>query len=247
VVQAHQRREAAPINPYHFIEALFAHLGDDDVVVTGNGAACVMAFQAGRLRQGQRMLSNSGSASMGYDLPASLGVAVALREKRASPLAARRPPRVVCLAGDGSLQMNIQELQTLVTHRWPVKLFVLDNGGYLSIRSTQLNFFEGFIGESGASGVGFPDWVAVGEAYGVQSVRLEQPWAMSEEIASALASPGPSLVHVVLDPKQGFEPRVRSRPRPDGTIESPALDDLYPFLSPEELAENRLPVERQST
>jgi len=245
VVLARHRTASPPINPYHFVETLFDHVGDHDVVATGNGAACVMAFQAGRLREGQRLFSNSGAASMGYDLPAALGAAVALaesavRESAADPESLSRPPRVICLAGDGSLQMNAQELQTLATHRWPVKIFVLDNGGYLSIRSSQLNFFEGLIGESPASGVEFPDWVALAEAYGLDAVRIEHPAAMAEEIAAALVSPGPCLVHVIVDPDQGFEPRVKSRELPDGRIESPALDDLFPFLSRDELAQNRV-------
>src|SRR5262249_46502831 len=129
VVQERQRIGPA-INPYHFVEHLFAELEEDDVVVCGHATACIVPFQAGRLKRGQRMFSNSGSASMGYDLPAALGAAVA-----------RGGRRVVCLAGDGSVQLNIQELQTLVHHRMPVKIFVINNGGYLSIRSTQSNFF----------------------------------------------------------------------------------------------------------
>jgi acetolactate synthase I/II/III large subunit len=246
VVLARHRTARPPINPYHFIEILFAQLGDHDVVVTGNGAACVMAFQAGRLREGQRLFSNSGAASMGYDLPAALGAAVALAEAASVGAASRAADsgrsgsRVVCLAGDGSLQMNVQELQTLATHGWPVKVFVLDNGGYLSIRSSQLNFFDGLIGESPASGLGFPDWVALAEAFGLEAVRLENPHFLTEEIATVLSSSGPCLVHVVVDPEQGFEPRTRSRPMPDGTIESPALDDMFPFLPPEELSQNRV-------
>lgn len=135
--------------------------------------------------------------------------------------------------------MNVQELQTLVTAGWPVRVFVLDNGGYLSIRSTQTTFFDGLIGESSKTGVQLPDYVAVAEAYGVPAVRLTDPAMLAETIGAVLAAEGPCLCHVVVDPAQGFEPRVRSRQRPDGTIESPALDDLYPFLEREELAENR--------
>ena len=246
VVQVRHRTSVPPINPYHFLEILFAHLASRDVVVTGNGAACVMTFQTARLAEGQRLFSNSGSASMGYDLPAALGAAAALAEVpgegagRGDAVARGRQPRVVCLAGDGSLQMNVQELQTLATARWQVKLFVLDNGGYLSIRTTQNNFFGGRIGEGPSTGVEFPDWVALAHAYGIDAVRIEHPGAMSEEIVAALATPGPCLAHVVLDPEQGFEPRVKSRELPDGTIESPALDDLYPFLSRDELAANRV-------
>jgi len=239
VVQEHQRSSAPPINPYHFMEELFGRLGAHDVVVTGNGAACVMAFQTARLCDGQRLFSNSGAASMGYDLPAALGAAAAAAEMHGTALAADRPA-IVCLAGDGSLQMNIQELQTLVQTSWPVKIFVLDNGGYLSIRSTQRAFFDGLIGESPASGLQLPDYVAVAGAYGLPAVRLSHPAAIAETIGAVLAGDGPCLCQVVVDPRQGFEPRVRSRQRRDGTIESPALDDLYPFLDSQELAENRI-------
>jgi acetolactate synthase I/II/III large subunit len=243
VAQGHERA-APPIDPYQFVDVLFRLAGSEDVVVTGNGAACVMTFQAANLKAGQRLFSNSGSASMGYDLPAALGAAVALAERtgesgRADGAGGGRP-QVICLAGDGSIQMNIQELQTLATHRWPVKVFVIDNGGYLSIRSSQDNFFEGRIGESPDSGVGLPDWVAVAEAYGIDAVRVTHPRDMVDEIAAALAAEGPRVVHVVVDPDQGFEPRVKSRQLPDGRIESPALDDLFPFLPPEEAAANRL-------
>ena len=118
VVVSRHRDAATPISPYYFIEQLFHHLADDEVVVCGNAAACIVPYQAGRLRAGQRLISNSGSASMGYDLPAALGAAVANGGKR-----------VICIAGDGSIQFNMQELQTIVHHRLPVKIFVLDNGG----------------------------------------------------------------------------------------------------------------------
>ncbi|MGD0998004.1 MAG: thiamine pyrophosphate-binding protein [Thermoleophilia bacterium] len=239
MVREHQRTTAPPINPYHFMEELFGRIGAHDVVVTGNGAACVMAFQAARLGGGQRLFSNSGAASMGYDLPAALGAAAAVVEEYGESAVDERP-KVVCLAGDGSLQMNVQEMQTLATTCWPVKIFVLDNGGYLSIRSTQRAFFDGRIGESRASGLELPDYVAVAAAYGLPALRLTDPATLAETIGAVLAGDGPCLCQVVVDPEQGFEPRVRSRQRPDGAIESPALDDLYPFLEREELAENRI-------
>ena len=112
-----QRSTSGGINPYFFVETLFDLLVEEDVVVCGNATATIVPYQAATLKRGQRLISNSGSASMGYDLPAAIGAAVA-----------RGGGRVVCLAGDGSLQMNLQELQTVVHHRLPVKLFVLDNG-----------------------------------------------------------------------------------------------------------------------
>jgi acetolactate synthase-1/2/3 large subunit len=226
-VRPDQRTTRSPINPYHFVERLFEHLADDDVIVCGNSSATIVPFQAGRIRRGQRMFSNSGSASMGYDLPAAVGAAVA-----------RQGRRVICLAGDGSLQLNIQELQTIRHHDLPVKLFVLDNGGYLSIRSSQHNFFGATIGSGPDDGVSFPDYTAVAAAYGIPGTRLIEPAVLDEAIEQTLGADGPFVCQVELDPAQEFEPRIKSRAMPDGTIVSPALEDMYPFLDRDELARN---------
>jgi acetolactate synthase-1/2/3 large subunit len=231
VVQDRQRQPGPPLNPYHFMEELSAMLAEDDSVICGNASACVVPFQVMKIQKGQRLISNSGSASMGYDLPAAIGAAIA-----------RGGKRVICIAGDGSLQMNIQELQTVVHHRLPIKIFVLNNGGYLSIRSTQKNFFGRLTGESAASGVTFPDFVKVACAYGIPSVRVDRV-ADLPLVREALAQPGPSLVDVVLDPEQEFEPRSRAKQLPDGKIVSPPLEDMYPFLGAEELAANTIEVE----
>ena len=228
VVQPKHRTVCSHVNPYYFIEQLFERLADDDVVVCGNAAACIVPYQAARLKAGQRLISNSGAASMGYDLPAAIGAAVA-----------REGKRVVCLAGDGSIQLNIQELQTLAHHKLPVKIFVLDNGGYLSIRQTQSNFFGQLVGESPASGISFPNMSRIAEAYGLPAVRIESPRQFGA-IAAALNAPGPALCHVILDPAQEFEPRLKSRQLPDGKMVSPNLEDMYPFLPPEELEANLL-------
>jgi acetolactate synthase-1/2/3 large subunit len=229
VVQEQQRTAASPINPYHFMEQLSDMLVEDDVVICGDATACIVSFQVMKIRKGQRLISNSGSASMGYDLPAAVGAAVA-----------RNGGRVVCLAGDGSLQLNIQELQTVKHHQLPVKLFVLNNGGYLSIRTTQFNFFSGRLtGSTPDSGVSFPDFVKVGCAYGIPSMRIDRATDMSR-VKLALEQPGPALIEVMLDPKQEFEPRIKSKQLPDGTIVTPPLEDMYPFLDADELAENTI-------
>ena len=228
VIQTRQRVSGPPMNPYDFIDRLFHMLGGDDAVVCGNATACIVPYQAAQLKKGQRLISNSGSASMGYDLPAAIGVAVA------------KGGRTICIAGDGSLQMNVQELQTLVGYNLPVKLFVLNNGGYLSIRQTQTGFFQGRrIGEGPGSGVTFPSMVKVGAAYGIPSFTIEKV-ADLETIQRELDKPGPALFDVHLDQAQEFEPRLRSRILPDGKILTPNLEDMYPFLSPEELASNML-------
>ena len=214
------------INPYHFMHGLFKELADDDIVICANATATIVAFQVAELKAGQRLISNSGAASMGYDLPAAIGAAVA-----------RNGKRVICLAGDGSLQMNIQELQTLAHHRWPIKLFVLNNNGYLSIRQTQSAFFGLAVGESPVSGVSFPDFLKVAEAYGLPSRRIDQP-DFAKDIRCALATPGPEVCTVTLDPSQGFEPKLSSRKLPDGRMISSPLEDMFPFLDRDELRSN---------
>jgi acetolactate synthase-1/2/3 large subunit len=228
VVPPAHRAPGRLLSPYYFIESLFEALADDDVVVCGNAAACIVPYQAARLKAGQRLISNSGAASMGYDLPAAIGAAVA-----------RPGKRVICLAGDGSIQLNIQELQTIAHHRLPVKIFVLNNGGYLSIRQTQSNFFGRLVGESPASGVSFPDMVKLAGAYGIPSSRIDSPGQFSR-LAQILEEPGPALCDVRLDPAQEFEPRLKSRQLPDGRLVSPNLEDMYPFLPAEELQANLL-------
>lgn len=228
VVQLRQRVDGPPLNPYDFIDRLFALLGPNDAVVCGNATACIVPFQTAKLKKGQRLISNSGSASMGHDLPAAIGVTIA------------RKARTICLAGDGSLQMNIQELQTVVGNYLPLKIFVLNNGGYLSIRQTQTGFFGGRrIGESPASGVTFPNMARIAAAYGIPSFTIDKIADLAI-VERGLAAEGPTLFDVHLDPAQEFEPRLRSRALPDGTIVTPELDDMYPFLPPEELAANRI-------
>jgi acetolactate synthase-1/2/3 large subunit len=228
VLPHHRQPKGERANPYHFVERLFDQLNNDDVIVCGNGTANVVAFQAANLKQGQRLIANTGDASMGYDLPASIGTAVA-----------RNGKRVICLAGDGSLQLNIQELQTVFHHQLPIKLFVLNNGGYLSIRLSQANMFKRLTGESAKSGVSFPDIVKVAEAFGIPAMRIGYD-QLESGIQSTLQMPGPVVCDVLLDPDQPFEPRVSARQLPDGKIVSSNLEDMTPFLNEKELAENML-------
>jgi acetolactate synthase I/II/III large subunit len=225
-VQDHQRSPGPPLNPYYFIEQLSARLADDDVIVCGNATACIVPFQTLRLSRNQRLISNSGSASMGYDLPAAIGAAFA-----------RPGKRVICLAGDGSMQMNIQELQTVVHHQLPLKIFVLNNSGYLSMRTTQSGFFGRLTGESAATGASLPDMVKVACAYGIPSIRIDRQ-SQLEQVNRALAAEGPALIDVLLDPTQEFEPRSKAKQLQDGRIVSPALEDMYPFLEDSELTDN---------
>jgi len=223
VLQPHQTL-GQTLNPYAAVDRVFTQLRADDIIVCGNASACILPFQVGRLCAGQRLFSNSGSASMGYDLPAAIGAAVGGGGRR-----------VICFAGDGSLQMNVQELQTLKTIGAPVLVIVLANGGYLSIRQTHENFFGSVVGATPASGVDFPDYCALAAAYGLPALRVRDADDLPA-LADLLAADGPALIQLDLDPDQPFEPRIKSRMLPDGTFATPELDDMFPFLPPEELA-----------
>jgi acetolactate synthase-1/2/3 large subunit len=228
VLPRHRVIKGQRINPYHFVDSLFQHLAADDVVACGDGTANVVGFQAAIIKKGQRVFCNTGDASMGFDLPAAIGAAVA-----------REGKRVICLAGDGSLQMNIQELQTVAHHQLPVKILVLNNDGYLSIRTSQANFFKRFVGESSRSGVSFPDMVKLAQAYGLPARRIEGEH-FEQQLVEALDAPGPILCDVMLDTEQSFEPKLSSRSLPDGRMVSAPLEDMFPFLSREELQKNLL-------
>jgi len=226
-VDDYPERPEAGINPYHLIFALDQVLPRAARVVCGDATACIVPFQVLRMVGERRMFSNSGCASMGYDLPAALGAATAAQELGL-------PDPTVCLAGDGSLMMNLQELQSLAASDLNLCLLVLDNGGYLSIRQTQSNFFGREHGASPASGVSFPDFVAVAGAFGLPVLRLESRDQLAQGLSELLAGSGPRVAVVRLDPQQEFEPRLKSRMQ-NGRIHTPPLDDMHPPLPEDQL------------
>ncbi|MDK9714179.1 MAG: thiamine pyrophosphate-binding protein [Sulfuritalea sp.] len=236
-IQPRQREFSGKINPYCFVEQLFSRLDKSDIVACGNATATIVPFQVGAIKAGMRMFSNSGSASMGYDLPAAIGACFGAAAARGTQ------KRVICLAGDGSVMMNLQELQTIVHYRLPIKIFVLNNGGYLSIRTSQTNFFNRLAGAGPGNGVSFPDFVAVAAAFGVPARRLASA-DFAEQLDHILDEPGPCLCDVILDETQGFEPRMSSRKLDDGSIVSPPLEDMFPFLDRAELAANMIDSEK---
>lgn len=218
------------VNPYCFVDTLFAELNKDDIVVTADGTACVVTFQAAKLKQGQRLFTNSGSASMGFDLPAAIGAATAAPGKR-----------IICIAGDGSLMQNLQELQTIVGLKLPVKLIILNNFGYHSIRQSQQAYFNGFsVGCGPDSGLSFPDNEKLAAAFGYPFDRTSDHGDMLDKIQKLLAADGPAILEVVLDKAQAFAPKTSSRRLEDGTMVTAPLEDLAPFLSREEFLSNML-------
>jgi acetolactate synthase-1/2/3 large subunit len=223
VVNEHKQIAGAPLNPYLVVDRIFRQMRDDDIAACGNASACILPFQIGRLKARQRLFSNSGSASMGYDLPAALGAATATAHSSRQ--------RVICFAGDGSLQMNIQELQTLKTAGLNVLIVVINNGGYLSIRQTHENFFGRVVGATPASGVEFPDFAAVAKAYGLRAATISKESDLAE-LDRFMQEDGPLLLNVQVDPRQEFVPRIKSRVDENGKFVTPELDDMHPFLDP---------------
>jgi len=226
------------LHPYVAMDALFRQLDEDDVVVTGNGSACVVSFQAAEIKRGQRLWTNSGCATMGYDLPAAIGVCAATGGRQ----------RVIAIAGDGSIMMNLQEMQTIAGYGMPVKVFLINNSGYVSIFQTHRNFFNGVeVGGGPKSNVTFPDFGKVAAAFGFAYFRAETHEELPGTIAEALAAPGPVLCELVVDENVSFAPKLGAKAHPDGRITSPALEDLSPFLPREVLRENmRIPLWEES-
>jgi len=218
------------VNPYNFIQQLTAIVKQDNVLVAGNASACVVLFQAGVVKKNQRAFWNSGCASMGYDLPASIGACLANNKKN-----------TICVTGDGSIQMNIQELQTIVYNKLPIKIFLLNNNGYVSIKQTQESFFGlPYVGCDPGSGVNFPSFTKVAQAYGLKVESIKGHNGMVEKIKKVLKFNGPVLCEVILEPKYKFQPRVSSKKLDNGRIISKPLEDMFPFLSRDEFMSNML-------
>ncbi len=224
-------------NVYVMIHELSSRLPEGRLTVVGNGSACVVGSHAYVIKRDQRFLINSGAASMGYDLPAAIGACIAIGRGE-----------TVCVTGDGSIQMNLQELQTIVHHRLPIKIFLINNNGYHSIRQTQKNFFgEPLVGVGGESGdLSFPDMGKLAWAYGIPYSSACANEELPQVLAAALAAEGPAICEVFVGCDQNFEPKSATKRLPDGTLVSAPLEDLAPFLSEEELLANLIipPVSR---
>ncbi len=225
VVLDEYRSSDKPMNPYAFLEAVSDNLNENDAVICGNGAACVQVFQTIKLKKGARIFTNSGSAEMGFALPAALGAA-----------ASGSGRRIIAIDGDGSMMMNVQELQTVKHNNLDIKLIILNNSGYHSIRQTQKNLFKGreHVGIDKESGVSFPDLKKLSSAFGFDYVKIESLKNAPSKLKKAFEGEGPVLIEAVLDVMQDFEPKTSSRVLPDGTMESAPLDDMFPFLPREE-------------
>lgn len=220
-----------PANVYAAVKEISSRLNENQITVVGNGSACVVGGHAWIIKPGQRFISNSAIASMGYDLPAAIGACMADSSQD-----------IILLTGDGSIQMNLQELQTVLHHRMPIKIFLINNGGYHSIRQTQKNFFgEPLVGIGVDSlDLSFPDMEKLAAAYGYFYVKACHNSQLEAAVEKTLSEKGPVICEIYVSIDQSFEPKSSAKCLPDGTMVSPPLEDLSPFLSEEEMDANMI-------
>lgn len=233
VVTEKQLAQKAPINVYAFMDIFSRYLKAGAITVVANGSASVVGSASYYLKEGSRFIMNCGLSSMGYDLPASIGVCQALRNTE-------EEKQVICIAGDGSIMMNLQELQTIVTNKFPIKIVIINNEGYHQIRLTQTNLFhKKFVGVGPQSGdLGFPDFSKLSVAFGIPYFSCCETEALPDMINDFLNTSGYAMLEIFCDTEQIFEPKSATKRLEDGSLYSPPLEDLYPFLSREELKEN---------
>ncbi len=231
VVQPHQWEEnGKTANVYAFVRYLSSRLPENSLTAVSNGACCVVGNQAYVIQKGSRMANNSATASMGYGLPAAIGTCIGGGRKE-----------TICLEGDGSIMMNLQELQTILTNRLPIKIFLINNSGYHSIRITQSSLFSehsrvGIGPESGD--LSFPEYKKIAEAFGYPYYCAHSNAEMKEVVDNVLGQQGPVFCEIFTDTEQVWEPKSSTKRLEDGTLVSSPLEDLAPYLSREELERN---------
>jgi len=230
VVNDEKHEQTEMVNVYAFLDKLTSKLSEGMEIVAGNGSACA-CIHAYKLKKDQRLIVNSGAASMGYDLPAAIGACFAIDKQ---PL--------ICVTGDGSIQMNLQELQTIIHHNLPIKIFIINNQGYQSIRITQRSFFEEpLVGIGDDSGdLSFPDMQKIAKAYGFPFLRCHTNEELDDSINNALSADSYFICELMVDTDQGFEPKSASKRLPDGRMVSAPLEDLQPFLNRDEFKDNMI-------
>lgn len=229
VVSKEQYAETGAVNVYAFIDSLSRRIPEGSFTVAANGSASVVGSQTWYVKEGSRFILNCAVSSMGYELPAAIGACLG-----------RTGKEIYCLAGDGSIMMNLQELQTIVTNRLPIKIFVINNQGYHQIRQTQNNMFHnGLVGVGPEShDLGFPDFRRLSEAFGLPYYLIENNKQILDVLDRVSMTEGAVLCEVLVSTTQKFEPKSATKRLPDGRLVSPPLEDIAPFLSREELKEN---------
>jgi acetolactate synthase-1/2/3 large subunit len=219
------------VNTYAFIEVLSELITENDILVPGSSGSCSeITMQAFKVKKGQRILNTPGLGAMGFGLPASIGACLASSKKR-----------TISVIGDGGLQHNIQELEVISRLNLPIKLFVLNNNGYASIRATQTRYFDNnFVCCDPSSGLTVPDTREIASAYGLKTAKITNHRKMKENVGRVLNTEGPVVCEVMVDPMLQTAPKLSSEVKPDGSIISKPLEDLWPFLDRKEFYSNMI-------
>lgn len=232
--EKHWKDESGYANVYAFIKYLSMNLPDNNVTVVSNGSACVVGSHNYVIKKDARFIINSAIASMGYGLPAAIGACIANDKKT-----------TICIEGDGSIMMNLQELMTVITNKLPIKIFLINNGGYHSIRQTQNNLFK----EHSHVGIGpeskdlsFPDFELLSKAFGYKYLSAHSNEEMKDMVDEALRTDDIVFCEVFVSTTQNFEPKSSTKRLEDGSLFSPPLEDLAPFLD-REVFESEMVIE----
>ncbi len=218
-------RRADFVDNYVFIEVLSELMTGDDLLVPGSSGQCSeITMQAFKVKAGQRILNSEGLGPMGFGIAAPLGACLASGGRK-----------TISVDGDGGFIMNVQELETLRRLNLPVKIFVLNNNGYGSIRASQRNYFQGrYVASDPGSGLTLPNLRNISETYGLAYARLENHSQIRERVATFLAGENPAICEVMISPDQATQPRVTSKQLPNGGFASNPMEDMSPLLSREE-------------
>ena len=224
------KKQKKTINSYVFIDSLSDLLKKDDVIVTDMGLSFVGTHQAFKVKKGQKLFTNSGHAPMGWGLPAAIGACYASNKKR-----------IICITGEGGLQMNIQEFATVMHHKLPIKTFIYNNGGYLTIKQTQELGFNGRImGSTSKTGLSFPNYQKIAQSHKMRYVKISNNKNLSSKIKKVLSDNKPVICELMIDPDQEQMPKAINKRMPDGKSVATTYEDMYPFLSSKEIKENML-------
>jgi acetolactate synthase-1/2/3 large subunit len=230
VVRPEHREGLDGVSTYRLAEVLSDELANDDIVASGSSGAGVELFLlAFQVKEGQRVLHSRGLGAMGFGLPASIGACLGGGGRR-----------TICVDGDGSFQMNVQELETIRRLDLPIKVFVINNNGFASIRSSQQAYFQHLVAADPSSGLSLPDAKEIARAYGIPSMSIADQREIRQRVRSALDAPGPVVCEVLAPAAEQREPRLSSMQRPDGSMVSKPLEDLWPFLDRDEFRSNMI-------
>jgi len=231
VVLPEHRNAEKLVSIYHLAEAISQETDPEDLMVSGNAGSAIEIFLfACPTRTGQRIFHTAGLGAMGCAIPNSIGVCLAGGGRR-----------TICVDGDGGFQFNVQELATVRHLNLPVKFFVLNNGGYASIRASQTNFFgEPQVGCDERTGLTIPNLCKVAVSYGIAPMRIDSQVNLREQVRRVIESPGPVICDVRVLPDEPRSPRLSTMQRPDGSLVSKPLEDLWPFLDRAEFMANMI-------